>query len=338
MKHFSARVKFSRRTVVAVVMLVLGAAITYTAIPYATPLFAVQFAPEKQAAKSRTDASLKADDLFWKTFHGGEYERIPDALTALTAAYLDNPADSVTAAHTGWLHIWRLSERARLDSVPPTITDDAVMARKYFQEAVRLNPADARYLGFLGSTMLAEGSIHQDEKLMRQGYFTLRDSISAWPEFNLFTAGYVMSGRPADSSQFREGLDWQWRTLDECVLAKVDRQNPDYSQYMSLYTTEGEKRVCWNSWIAPHNFEGFLLNMGDMLVKSGDWQTARKIYANARLSADYPQWKFVAVLEDRIKEAQGNVALFNALERPNGKAKNPIMLNSQFSCMACHQQ
>jgi len=39
---------------------------------------------------------------------------------------------------------------------------------------------------------------------------------------------------------------------------------------MSKKTKEGKKRVCWNSWIAPHNFEGFFLNMGDMLVKSGD--------------------------------------------------------------------
>ena len=298
---------------------------------------AVKLAPEKQAVKLRSDASLKADVLFWETFHRGEYEKIPDALAALTSAYLDNPTDSVTAAHIGFLHIWRLSERTRLDTVPSTTTDHAVMARKYFQEAVALDPSDARFLGFLGTATLAEGTIHRDEKLIRQGYYTLRDSIVAWPEFNLFTAGYVMSRKPADSPQFREGLDWQWRNLDECAQEKVDRQNPDYSKYMSLHTTEGKKRVCWNSWIAPHNFEGFFLTMGDMLVKSGNWQTAQKIYENAKLSSDYVQWKFRAVLEDRIKEAQGNVALFNTLELPDGKTKNRIMLNSEFSCMACHQ-
>ena len=37
------------------------------------------------------------------------------------------------------------------------ITDEAVLARRYFQEAVALHPHDARYLGFLGSTQLAEG-------------------------------------------------------------------------------------------------------------------------------------------------------------------------------------
>jgi hypothetical protein len=71
--------------------------------------------------------------------------------------------------------------------------------------------------------------------------------------------------------------------------------------------------------------------MGDMLVKSGAWQTAQKIYATAKLSREYSSWKFQAVLEDRIKQAQSNVALFNAPEPT-------IMINTEFSCMACHQQ
>jgi hypothetical protein len=100
-------------------------------------------------------------------------------------------------------------------------------------------------------------------------------------------------------------------------------------------TTEGKKRVCWNSWIAPHNLEGFFLNMGDMLVKAGDWQTAQKIYANARLLSTYATWRYQSVLENRIKRAQANVAVFNA---PGGTPTARMMINSHFSCMACHQQ
>jgi hypothetical protein len=296
---------------------------------------AVQLAPRKQPATSRSEAAKKADDLFWQTFHNGEYEKIQPALEVLTTAYLQTSSDAITAAHIGWLRIWRISERARLNSIPATSTDDAVMARKYFTEAVTLNRSDARYLGFLAAATLVEGRIHKDEKLTREGYFMLRDSIKAWPEFNLFTAGYVMSARPADSPRFREGLEWEWRNMDVCAEEKIDRGNPDYSKYMSSETKEGQKRVCWNSWIAPHNFEGFFLNMGDMLVKSGDWQTAQKIYANAKLSRDYNSWKFQDVLEDRIKQAQSNVAVFNA---PNETSKTKMMINSEFSCMGCHQQ
>lgn len=300
-----------------------------------TDRLAVWSAPPKQAATSRSEAAQQADERFWQTFHQGQYEQIPQALDALTAAYLETPTDAVTAAHIAWLHNWRIAERARMEAVPATITDDTVLARRYFQEAVKLDPADARYLGFLAGHTLAEGSLHQDEKLTREGYFLMLEAIKAWPEFNLFTGGYVMSRLPADSSQFREGLEWQWRTLDECIEGKLDRANPDYSPYMSLETREGRKRACWNSWIAPHNFEGFFLNMGDMLVKSGDWQTAQKIYANAKLSQEYASWKYQAVLDDRIKQAQANVALFKT---PNETSEVRIMINSEFACMVCHQQ
>lgn len=294
---------------------------------------AVMAAPEKEAAASRSEAAIEADELFWKTFHGGEYENIQHALDVLTAAYLRTPTDATTAAHIAWLHNWRLVERVRMESEPATITDHAVLARRYFSEAVRLDPSDARTLGFLAGQTLAEGTLHQDERLTREGYFMMLDAIDAWPEFNLFTAGYVFSRLPAASLQFQQGLEWQWRTLDECIDGKLDRDNPDYAPYMALETTEGEKRVCWNSWIAPHNLEGFFLNMGDMLVKAGDWRTAQKIYANARLPRTYDSWKFRSVLEERIERAQHNVAAFNATE-----AAPRMMINSEFACMACHQQ
>jgi hypothetical protein len=299
---------------------------------------AIQTAPAKVASTTRSELAKKADALFWETLHSGNYDGIPQATQAVTAAYLQDPNDATTAAHVGWMHIWRLAESARQARVPPTITDDAVLARRYFQEAVALDPSDARYLGFLGSATLAEGSIHKDEKLKRQGYFTLLDSIDAWPEFNLFTAGYVMSNLPAESDRFKQGLEWQWQNLDVCVGSKVDRRNPDFASFMKLAVTTGTKRVCWNSWIAPHNFEGFFLNMGDMLVKSGDWQTARKIYANARLSPGFEGWKYAPVLLARIDNAQLNVAAFNGPNADRGQPGEKIMFASAFACVACHQR
>jgi hypothetical protein len=298
---------------------------------------AVATAPEKKASSTRSQEALKADALFWDTFHNGRYDQIPQALNAETAAYLDNPSDAVTAAHVAWLHSWRVSERARLDDVPATITDDIVLAHQYFQEAVKLNPHDPRTLGFLAGHMLADGNINQDEKLTRRGYYTLLDSIKAWPEFNLFTAGYVMSRQPANSDLFHKALAWQWETLDRCFEEKVDRRNIDYAKYMKLATTEGNKRVCWNSWIAPHNFEGFFLNMGDMLVKSGDWQTAQKIYAQAKLSPTYDQWKYKDVLEQRTTDAQANVAYFNSDDPKLDKLRQRMMIATPIACMACHE-
>jgi hypothetical protein len=321
-----------RTWIIIIVALVLAIA----AIAYANQsAIAVWLAPGKKAASTRSPAALKADELFWQTFHSGAYDDIGRVLDVLTAAYLDTPNDAVTAAHIAWFHNWRMAERARLPSVSATITDDAMVARRYFDEAVRLDPSDARYQGFLAGHTLIEGSLHKDDRLVRRGYFMMLDAIAAWPEFNLFTAGYVMSRLPPDSPRFREGLEWEWRNLDVCTGERIDRANPDYTKYMTLETREGVKRVCWNSWIAPHNFEGFFLNMGDMLVKSGDWRTAQKIYANAKLTREYATWKFADVLDARIAQARDNVAAFNGAQ---GVPKRPIMIESAFACAACHQQ
>jgi len=147
-----------------------------------------------------------------------------------------------------------------------------------------------------------------------------------------------MSAQPAGSRNFKQALQWQWQDLDACAGQKLDRDHPDFAGFMALATTSGNKRACWNSWIAPHNFEGFFLNMGDMLVKSGDWQRARKLYQNARLSPDYAQWPFREVLEQRIRDAADNVVAFNAPVEPNAPEGRQIMIESSISCMACHQQ
>lgn len=298
---------------------------------------AVMSAPEKTANAQRPAAAIRADDVFWRTFHGASYDGIPEALSTLKAVYLADPTDAITAARIGWLHIWRLAERARLGAtVGPAITDDAVLARKYFEEAVRLNPREARYLGFYASLLMTEGTIHRDEKMVRRGYFTMRDAVAAWPEFNYFTSGYGAGAQAHDSPRFREGLEAQWLNLDVCVGERVDRKNPDYTRYMPLETREGAKRVCWNSWIAPHNFEGFFLNLGDMLVKAGDPDRAVVMYRNAMLSREYGSWPFKEALERRIADARRNV---DAFRQPDGASgQTAMMVRSTYACMGCHQQ
>jgi len=297
---------------------------------------AVWSAPAKTPSTARTAAAVEADTLFWKILHGGEYERIPDVLTALKAAYLENPRDAITAAHVGWMHTWRLGERARQAVLRPDVTDDAVLARKYFEEAVRLDPGEARYLGFYAGLLMAEGTIHKDEKMIRQGFYAMKDAVRAWPEFNYFTAGYTASGLPVESDRYRDALEHQWRNLDVCVGETVDRANPDYARYMALETREGPRRVCWNSWIAPHNFEGFFLNFGDMLVKAGQPALAVTMYRNAQHAREYAAWPYRSALEARIRDARTNVEAFRRTAPAPDAAT--LMVRSTFACMGCHQQ
>jgi hypothetical protein len=78
--------------------------------------------------------------------------------------------------------------------------------------------------------------------------------------------------------------------------------------------------------------------MGDMLVKAGDWETARKIYSDAKLSPTYAEWQYREVLEDRIRDAPDNVAAFNAPADATNRGDKQIMVATAFACMACHRQ
>ncbi len=283
--------------------------------------------PKKQAVHSTTKTAVTAEKYFWKTLHQGHYQDIDNADYLLMAAYLENPNDPALAAHLGFLHLWKITERQRLRVQSPLITNEIILAKKYFSDAHALQPDNAIYQGFLGDTQLIEGQIFHDQQEEVRGYFTLKRAIAKWPAFNYFTAGYPMSSLPSDSKHFKQALDWQWATLDICIGEKINRTDPDYSPYMVLEDKpyDSQMRACWNSSIAPYNFEGFFMNMGDMLVKTGDWKTAVIIYNNAKLAKNYKDWPYRKMLEQRIKDARHH------------KNQQTMMLNSGFGCVACHQ-
>lgn len=295
-------------------------------------------APDKVHVSSHKQEYKAAEKVFWKNFHGGNYAMIPKLLFMYKKMYTENPANYKVAARLGFIHVWALSERRRLAKISPTIIDHASLCHKYFSEAYSMKK-DARYKGFLASCILAENEIHANERETRRGFFMMKDAVSDWPEFNYFTGGYVLNNQAWDSDLFDLGVEWQWSNLDECTEDSVDRKNPDYSKYMHMDVKKGTKRVCWNSKKAPHNFEGFFMNMGDMLVKKGQVDLARKIYANAKLSKTFKQWPYRAVLEKRIKDAESNVEHFRKEIASGDIPGHPMtMFNSSYSCMACHQK
>ena len=132
----------------------------------------------------------------------------------------------------------------------------------------------------------------------------------------------------------------QWKTVDACSRTSIDRTNPTAQAVFHAQSIERDplrQRACWNSWIAPHNVEGFFLNMGDMLVKSGEWRTGVKVYELARGEPSYSRWPFRDVLEARVTNAEQNVVAFRRPES-NEHSGPRIMLGSRFACMACHQR
>jgi hypothetical protein len=96
----------------SVLALLLVAVLVITNIPR----IAVLLAPKNAAAAERSTRALAADSLFWRIFHSGAYDQLPLALEAITAAYLENPRDAVTASHAGFLHVSQSAEASRLDT------------------------------------------------------------------------------------------------------------------------------------------------------------------------------------------------------------------------------
>ncbi len=292
---------------------------------------AISTAPAKVVTPQSPRGKAVAE-RFWSALHGGAFEEIDELLEAHLQVALEEPADPITISHVGWLHAWATGERARQ---PPraSVVSHIPLARRYFEEAVALDPSEARYLGFLASFTLAEGSVLKNERVTRTGYFQMKDAVAAWPEFNLFTSGYVMSAGPVDQPQFKEGLEQQWQTVELCFKSRAMPTAGTFNA--SLERHEGHARACWNSWIAPHNFEGFFLNFGDMLVRAGDLPNARLSYEATKLSATYAQWPYRGVLERRLASLDALGARFTAAAPT--EQEQVTMFNSAFACTGCHQ-
>jgi hypothetical protein len=91
--------------------------------------------------------------------------------------------------------------------------------------------------------------------------------------------------------------------------------------------------VCWNDKKAQHNFEGFFLYMGDLVVKAGDPATATRLYANAQRVDSYGTWPFRADLEARIAQASQHAAAFADADPTN----DPVLaVQATTACAHCH--
>lgn len=315
-------------------LLIVAAGAAFATVGY--PQLAVHSAPRKVARASDSPQATEAKQAFMAAFMAQRYEALPEVTAALMAAYLKNPDDPKLALLIGHAHFWRVAERGRDPKAGPGVTDAIVLANFYFGEAYRLQPDDHRIAGWLASTQMALGSVHGDERARRRGYFMLKESVRADPEFNYFTLGYVMSRLPAGDPKLAEAVEAMWTNLDLCAGHKVDRRNPDLSALGSGSVPEGPRRVCFNGPYTPHNVEGFFLAFGDLLVKTGDPQQAKAVYLQARVSSAYDSWPFKALLEERVRTADIRAAQFASLK---DASEAPEMIStSPRACAVCHAQ
>ncbi|MES1205820.1 MAG: hypothetical protein ABUS79_07765 [Pseudomonadota bacterium] len=295
-------------------------------------------APRKAPELSHSPQANMAKTAFREILLAGDYGALDGVTDALTTAYLAAPGDPDLALYLAHAHFWRLAERAREPKLRPTITDHLATADMYFKQAALLSPNDHRIPGWLGGVELALGKLHADEREMREGYFLLEDGISAYPEFNHFSKSYVLSSLPPAHPRFAESIASMWRSVEICGAKGLDHENPDFRAFFrpsAAISLEGADRVCHNVPVAPHNFEGFFLHNGDVLVKAGHPRAARIMYANARLEPSFATWPYRDVLEQRIRTADARADAFRTLSADRWPE---MMVSSRMACSGCHQR
>ncbi|HEX8517218.1 MAG TPA: hypothetical protein VF868_13560 [Bacteroidia bacterium] len=295
---------------------------------------------------SNKESSGEIHEYFMTQLHLGNYDSIPVILEKLHKARINDPEDARINADLGFVNLWQFSERGRNPRVEG-IERNVFYSNYFFKEAIKYDPSDPRLKGFQSATQICEGALTKDANKILNGYMKGFNAIKEWPQFNKFALSLVSSQLPKNSFLFTLAVKYQWELLDDCSCREVTKKeimrSPDLffkNLVEEMKTTKDPliRRACWNTEIAPHNYEGYLLNFGDMLVKSGNVEDARKIYSAARLSPTYQDWVYRPVLEKRIVMASRNKKDFSKM--PDLKLESSdqqMFINSPMSCTGCHQ-
>jgi pterin-4a-carbinolamine dehydratase len=282
------------------------------------------------------DALAKsASDKFWNVYWSNDYGHIGDVESALEAAIAQKPDEADLYGLLAAAHWWHVSE-SRRDPHPDqnVLVKDLPTAVALMQQAAQLDPDEDHYPGFIGVTTVHVGVFTHDANLVSQGDRLLLDAVYRFPEFNGFNAWAAHNADPKDSDSFRRALDALWGSVDACVGATIDRNNPDAAPYMHLATAHGRKKVCWDdNGFAPHAFEGIMLNLGSGLVKAGATGPARIAYENAKLASGYSTWPYRGVLESLLASDLDARAALYADADPNN---DPPPTGIDRSCIYCH--
>jgi hypothetical protein len=288
--------------------------------------------------------SAAAIERFWKVYHGNEYDQIPQVQQELQNAVDHDPENSTLYALLGATHFWHVGEYTRDPHPDPSVLQqDLPTAVSLFGKALDIDYYgkhligyinDDHLPGYLGITTVHLGQQNMDPDTIAKGDQILDMAAYQFPEFNNFNRWAAHNTDPKDSDTYKKALDSLWQALDACAGATVDRSNPDLTSYLYLQTATGRKKACWSQGtLAPHSFEGFMLNLGNGLVKAGQIEAAKVIFANARYADHYAEWPYRGYLE---QVANSDLSARAALYADGDPSNDPPLAVPNRGCSYCH--
>lgn len=269
--------------------------------------------------------SEHAARTFWQALEGENYAALPQVKQLLSAAFLTDSSDARAALLLAHAHLWRAAEHGRDERPNPRLVENLMLSQRWFETAARLDPTDARIGGWLGSAKLPLGRLMDDGELVAAAELELQRAVESYPAFNHFTAGYALSTAPPDSRDFQTALTHMRMSISHCSGVAPEEDKPTADLYQSAMIADS---ACANSDKAPFNYQGFFLNLGDMLVRNGQPEQALAAYRRADEAPGSDLWPYREVLRQRLAAV--------AQDQFVAGATAPMMSSSAYACAACH--
>jgi tetratricopeptide (TPR) repeat protein len=288
--------------------------------------------------------SREASQLFWKTFHSGETNKLTlDAMIKSLSSAQANDKDSLLLSELlASAHYSRYQLRSHWGLSASEMVGDLESSKHYAERAIRLDPDIAHStmpsLKAMNEWNLA--TLNDDQAALNVITIDILENTFLYPEFASFIQAWVLTaGLQYDdphAALAKQGMDFM---LESCAGMKV----PDGMKFTKFTQTLFWFKIwlfgpnlCYTMEIAPHNIEGSFLNKGDILLKAGLREQAITSYENIKVASTYDTWKFKSLAEDRLSR----IAYFEKKFREDsGKldVEEPAMgYQSQNGCAVCH--
>jgi hypothetical protein len=272
-------------------------------------------------SRRATRAGAAAEAAFWDTVWG-DAPRSDEALRLLERAVKRDRKDGRSQFLLGMLHLYRTSSVcAEFDfaNLCDAARAEGAAAQAPLDRAVELLPLDSRIPGFRAAATYANGFTQGDAALLATGLERIDAAVEANPLFNAFDLFAVVAPVTSGTTEYFQNR----------ILPLVDYVFADASCLVDLPET------CSNAGMAPHNFEGTLVLLGDIYAKGGRLATANAWYTVAQLSGASSAWRYQAIADDRLATAATRVALSQDADPTNDP---PLLGGGGGSCRHCHNK
>lgn len=264
---------------------------------------------------STVASTHSATVMFNAALRAGDRSARAAVIDALDAAVDQLPDEEQLHLLLGLGYLWRLAEPLPGEDSPLTQLGDAVGARDHLKQAYQLCPTDHRIPAWLGPIMVRFGRQLNDTAQVNEGLAILDQGIAAYPSFVLFSKLLVYADEPRTAPEFQNALDAVVANIDACNQTPLDP-------------------ACTNTTV-PHNREGGLLFLGDVLTKALDRDGAEAAYTDAMAGADYATWQYQAEVAGRLTDLDARLEAYGNADTSDDPAAAWVAANQ---CALCHTE